>query len=293
MEAFDIETQSLTEKVVFPFTEDRRIIGLFVRSSQETEILAVSNKGDLATWTNEVPTPNVSLLPLVTDIQAVALQEHFLAVGGKGNKNPLKVFDLTDFTEPKLIHTAKSTMNTRLNTPFPVDIRAICFTSITDSSNLATANADGQIFLYDISRQASALFHRQVLPKKTVLVSLSPAEKDGSVIYTDVTGVIECYDLIKGTSYGRFKPQEGAVLSFLLLDSILITVSKDRFLRIFNYSTRTLLQKLYLKHTPTTFTVTRKDWIQASAQQYEDSDDEQVWEGMSRIPDKKRTKTSA
>ena len=54
-------------------------------------------------------------------------------------------------------------MNTRLNSPFNVDIRAICFIS---ASKIAVSNADGQIFLYDFSSKPPSLSHHQVLPKR-------------------------------------------------------------------------------------------------------------------------------
>lgn len=292
VEAFDIEAKALVaDKIIFPFPEDVKIIGLF---KLDTLILAVSNKATLATWTfGNSTTPSIVSLPAISEIQAVALQNNFLAVGGKGAKNNLKVFDLTKWDEPVCLFSAKNTLNPRLNADYLVDIRAICFTTREGAANLAVANADGQIFLYDFCRQSSALLIRQVLPKKTVLLSVSRAEKDGSVIYTDVTGIIECYDLLKGTSYGRFKPQEGAVQSFSLENSsILITIAKDRFLRIFNYSTRVLLHKIYLKHPPNTLTITRQDWLATHSKQYEDSDDEEVWEEMTSVPDKKRTKTA-
>lgn len=280
----------MTETVVFPFSEDRSIIGLF--ENGDHEILAISNLGDLATWSIDTPTPQLRTIPNVTDIKAVAKKDNYLAVGGKGVKNNLKVFDLNadDLTTP--LFSAKTTINTRLNSPFPVDIRSICFTSQDNHNNLATTSPDGQVFLYDFSRQASSILHHQVLPKKSLINSISRAEKDGSVIYTDVSGIIECYDLLKGKSYGRFKPQEGAVTSFVLSEGILITASKDRFLRIFNYSTRVLLHKIYLKHCPSSIIVTRQDWLVSHAQQYEDSEDEEVWEGMSSVPDKKRSKSS-
>ena len=288
VEAFDMDEQKLTDTVVFPFPEGHTLIGLFT-SSENGGLLAVSNKGDLAFWTMESKTPSLFSLPSVTEIQSVAKDANHLAVGGTGIKNNLKVFDISDPSNPTLVYSAKPTMNTRLNSHFPVDIRAICFTT-SSPANLATASPDGQVFLYDFTRQSSSILHRQVLPKRSVITSIARAEKDGSVIYTDVTGVIECFDLLIGKSYGRFKPQEGTVQASLLHNSVLITASKDRFLRIFNYTTRTLLHKIYLKHAPATITISRQDWLKIDAQQYEDSEDEQVWEGMSRIPDKKRAR---
>lgn len=271
---------------MFPFTEGHKVVGLF--ALEDDQIMAVSSNAQLAFWSLSNPTVSLKQLPQIYQIQAVAKLGNFLAVGGKGSKNNLKVFDLTDLTAP--LYTAKPTTNTRLNLPFNVDIRAICFTSLDKPEKLAVANSDGQIFLYDFARQASSLLNRQVLPKKSVLSSISRAESDDSVIYTDVSGVIERYDLLKGKSCGRFKSQEGAVTSFLIAgnQSILLTASKDRFLRIFNLSTRSLLHKLYLKHVPTTISITRQDWLEAHAQQYEDSEDEEVWEGMSRVSDNKK-----
>ena len=288
VEAFSVSESKLTDAVVFPFPQDRKLIGLF--EHEEDSVLAVSNRGDLVTWTAQDPTAkSFGYLDGFTEIQAVAKFENYLAVGGKGSKNNLKVFTL-QAEGSSLLYTAKPTMNTRLNSPFNVDIRAICFIS---ASKIAVSNADGQIFLYDFSLKATGLSHHQVLPKKTVIASLSRADRDGCVIYTDVSGVIECYDLTKGRSCGRFKPQEGCVQFFQLLgnNSILLTLSKDRFLRIFNFSTRALLHKVYLKHVPSTLQVANQSWLAALEEHYEDSEDEEVWQGMSRVPDKKRTKT--
>lgn len=293
IEAISVSSQALTETVVFPFTEDRTLVALY--ELDQEQIMAVSDHGEMATWSLKDLTVTLKQLPGVSQVQAAIKQGNVLAVGGKGPKNNLKVFDLTTLTS---IHTAKASTDTRLNRPFGIDIRAICFTFLDKSDSIAVANSDGQIFLYDFSIGPLPQFHRQVLPKKSVLLSLARAEKDGSVVYTDATGVIECYDLVKGKSYGRFKPQEGAVQTFLLSghNSILLTATKDRFLRIFNFSTRTLLHKIYLKHVPMTITITRQDWLEAHAQQYEDSEDEEVWEGMTRASSNdyknKRTKLS-
>lgn len=287
IEAFSISSQSLTDIVVFPFQEDRTLISLF-QAGEGDKIMAVSDHGEVATWSSHDLTVNLQNLPNVSQIQVASKQGNFLAVGGKGSKNNLKVFDLTSMT---LVHSAKVSTDTRLNRPFGVDCRAICFTSLESSSCLAVANSDGQIFLYNFNLAPTPQLYRQVLPKKSVLLSISRAERDGSVVFTDTTGVIECYDLLNGKSYGRFKPQEGAVQSFLLTgnDNLILTASKDRFLRIFNFSTRALLHKIYLKHVPATITIICQDWLKAHAQQYEDSEDEEVWEGMSR-PSEDETK---
>jgi WD40 repeat protein len=290
VEAFSVPQNKLTETVVFPFLDDHKIVGLFPHENDH--VMAVSSHGELAFWSHsDSAAVTRKTLPQASNIQAVAKLGNFLAVGGKGSKNNLKVFNLEDLTVT--LFTAKATLNTRLNLPFNIDIRAICFTSLEKPETVAVANSDGQIFFYDFSRQTSSLLHHQVLPKKTVLTSIfrTEAESDSTVIYTDVTGIIERYDLLKGKSSGRFKPQEGAVNSFLISgnNSILLTISKDRFLRIFNLSTRSLLHKVYLKHSPATITITRQDWLEAHAQQYEDSEDEEVWEGMTRkVDDKKK-----
>ena len=289
IEAFSISGSKLTDIVVFPFPEDRKLVGLF--EYKDDSVLAVSNRGDLVTWSAQDSAPKaLEALSGATEIQAVAKFGQFLAVGGKGTKNNLKVFSLAEDGTVSLLYTAKPTMNTRLNLPFTVDIRAICF---FDPSKLAISNSDGQIFFYDFTRQISSVSHHQVLPKKTAIASLSPAEREGCVIYTDLSGVIESYDLFKGRSYGRFKPHEGSIQSFQLIgsNSFLLTLSKDRFLRIFNFSTRSLVHKVYLKHVPITLQVANQTWLEAQKEQYENSEDEEVWEGMTRVSDKKRTKT--
>lgn len=286
VEAFSLKDRKLTDIVVFPFPEDRTLVGLFVKS--DDSLLAVSDKGDLATWSLNQLTPHIQTLPEVTDVCAVCKKDDLLAVGGKGSKNNLKVFNLNDLSKP--LYTAKPTINTRLNDPFKVDIRSICFTSSARSDLLAISNSDGQVFLYDFSLQSKALLYHQVLPKKSVINSISRADRDEVVIYSDVTGVIESFDLRAGRSYGRFKPQEGAVQASLLTsnDLLLLTASKDRYLRIFSFPTRTLLHKFYLKHVPTTISVVHQDWLKAHAQEYEDSEDEQVWESMTIVSDKNK-----
>lgn len=287
IEAFSVSENKLTETVVFPFAEGRSVIELF--ALENDQLMAVSSHGDVAFWSLSNLSVTVKTLSNVKQVQAAAKKGNFLAVGGMGSKNNLKVFNLDDLTVP--LYSAKPTTDTRLNRPFNIDIRAICFTSPDDKpEKIAITNADGQIFLYDFALKASSHLHRQVLAKKSVLTSITRVESDGNVIYTDVTGVIERYDLIKGKSCGRFNSQEGAVTSVVISgnDSIVLVAAKDRFLRVFNLSTRALLHKVFLKHVPSTITVVRQDWLQAHSQQYEDSEDEQVWEGMTRISDKKK-----
>lgn len=259
-------------------------------SDLKKEVVIISQNAGITLNSLKTDYTSRNFLHGMDNVQAAALKGHFLAVGGKGSKNNLKIYDLSqeDFSVP--IYSAKPTLDTRLDSHFLVDIRAICFTHESNNFALAVSNADGQIFTYDFSRQNGSTSNRQVMPKKTVISSLSRAEKDGSVIFTDVSGVIECYDLVAGKSYGRFKPHDGAVLSFAVSEKnlLILTVSKDRFLRIFNYSTRQLLHKIYLKNVPSALTILSEDWLTIEDFDYEDSDDEKVWEGMTTVADSKK-----
>lgn len=279
VECFDLSENSLTDVVVFPFSEDCAIVGIFEHCGS---VIAVSDQGSVAFWSFEDPSVTIEQIPGVSSVQAAAKVSSFLAIGGKGLKNNLKVFNLLD---RQIIYTAKATINNRLNQAFDVDIRAICFTKSNNcAQSVAVANADGQIFLYDFSKksESSSLLHHQVLPKKSVITSLVRAHRDDVVIFTNTAGIVECYDLRGKKSLGHYKSHEGAVRFMQLCgdDSILLTASNDRHIRIFNYSTRSLLHKIYVKHVPTTLTITRQDWLKSHAQQYEDSEDEEVWEAM-------------
>lgn len=291
-ESFDLEQEVLTDKVIFPFAEDCKVVGVF---PNENGLVAVSNNGDLAFWNDESEEATLKSLKAVEPAVAVK-RGNLIALGGKGIKNNLQLWDLNDLESGKAKVLAKQTQNVRLNMPYPVDVRGIAFTQRDNSDVMVTCNADGQLWLYDLKVKRVPVIERQVQPKKTSLTSVYATPKDDCVIYTTSDGVVEYYDMRAGRSFGRFGPHEGAITDLHITTGaengqgrLLITTCKDRFLRIFDFETRALLSKVYLKHVPTAFLVTKQPWLDILAKDYEDTEDEEFWEEMNQVPDK-RTK---
>ena len=293
-EAFNLEQNVLTEKLIFPFAEDRKLIRLF---ADEKDLVAISDQGEVARWTDESEAATVKVLKGV--VPAVAAEkENLIALGGKGIKNNLQLWDLKNLEATQQAKfLAKQTQNVRLSMPYPVDVRGITFAQKSNSDVLVTCNADGQLWMYDIRQKRTPIIERQVQPKKTTLVSVHATDKDDFVIYTTADGIVEYYDLRAGSSRGRFGPHEGAITDLHLTSGsvkghgkLLITTCKDRFLRIFDFSSRTLLSKVYLKHVPTAFTIISQSWLHVLDKEYEDSEDEEFWEDMNEVADAKKPK---
>ncbi len=289
-EAFDLEQNSLIDKVVFPFTEDRKIVNLF---SHGNEVVALNDQGEVAFWNEESQSATVKELKEFIPVTS-AKRGNLLALGGRGLKNNFQLWDL-DALEAKFV--AKQTQNVRLNMPYPVDVRGIAFTQKDSSEVVVTCNADGQLWLYDTRVKRTPILEKQVQPKRTSLVSVHATDKDDCVIYTTADGIVEYYDLRKGRSCGRFGPHEGAVTDLHITTGtekghgkLLITACKDRFLRIFDFSSRALLSKIYLKHVPNAFAVIDQSWFQVLDKEYEDSEDEEFWEDMNEVTDTKKRK---
>ena len=82
VEAFSVSELKLTETLVFPFSEDQKLLGLF--EYEENSVLAVSNRGDLVTWSSQDLTPKpLGCLPGINEIQTIVKHENLLAVGGR------------------------------------------------------------------------------------------------------------------------------------------------------------------------------------------------------------------
>ena len=290
-EYYNLETNEISEKVIFPFAEDRKIKAVFEHKDQ---ILAVSDHGEVALWNTESEEAVITELKGLA-VESVAKKDNILAVGGKGLKNNLQLWDLDKLTAPQVV--AKQTQNTRLNMPYPVDVRGIAFSQNDRSDVVVTCNADGQLWLYDFKVKKTPIIDRQVQPKKTAIASVHATPRDDCVIYTTPDGVVEAYDMRTGRSLGRYGPHEGAITDLLITSGLpsgqgklLITCCKDRFVRIFDYSTRAMLGKVYVKHVPNAVFLTGQSWLEMLAKEYADSEEEEFWEEMVEVPDQKKSK---
>lgn len=290
-EHLHLEQNSLDEKVIFPFAEDRKLVGFCVH---EKGVLAVSDRGDVAFWDADSETASVKEGKDMAPV-SIAKKGNIIALGGKGLKNILQLWELKDDSSFTMKVNAKQTQNVKLNMPYPVDVRGIAFTQKDTSDVVVTCNSDGQLWLYDFRVKRVPIIERQVQPKKTGLVSVFATDKDDCVIYTTADGIVEHYDMRAGRSLGRFGPHEGACTDLHITagtekgqGKLLITTCKDRYLRIFDFESRKLLSKVYLKHVPNTFTVTDQTWLKVLAKEYLDSEDEEFWEEMDEAITKKR-----
>jgi len=291
VERFDCVTRSSPkeEDTFLPFDGAEKVAHLFFSSS----VMALSASGRLVSVAKDSK-DEAKQLSIFKNKQCRTLKEIVcadsfegkLAVAGSGPLGSLTVFEV-DKSVDKPIYKAKPILNTRLNIPVPEDNRSIAFLG---PDRVVVGTALGALNVFDISSAEKAIITRQVFEKGTAIRALYKTGNNDQVILVDAQNVIELYDVARGRGLGRFPGHEGSILCVALARwkqrNLLITGSHDRYMRIFDFNTRKLLFKQYLKQVPRALHVLIK---QDSKQDLTDSDEERLWDELPvAISDKRR-----
>jgi WD40 repeat protein len=225
-----------------------------------------------------------------------AYSDGMLALAGKGSRNNLCVYKLADAVEGvaelKPLLMAKDQFNEKLRLAIPVDCRAVCFAG---KERVVVSTGTGAIDVYPIKASTKPVlpsFSKKILPKDSVVRGLYPCPESDAILISDGQGVLEAFDLAAGKPIGRFAGHEGAITAAISVRvnkrQLLISGSKDRFLRIFDFATRKLLFKQYMKYVPSSVMARLEPESASGAESNSDSETSSLWDEMQIAPESKK-----
>ncbi|KAI5966155.1 NSA1 [Candida pseudojiufengensis] len=222
-------------------------------------------------------------LPDTKPIEAFTVHprfENIFAYGGKENdlkviqlfdsKVNSKIFnkDFKDVFIPKILYQAKNVKNDHLDLRVPIWITNILFFNeeTKDKFRIITSTKYGQIRLYDSSHGKKPTQDYPV-SQNSILTLTFANEEQSEIIITDTSSLIAKYslnqidnkafktnsatagDIIKPAPklLGRYTGgNTGATVAVQLLDDIVALAGLDRYLRVFDVSSREIIAKVYV-----------------------------------------------
>ncbi|KAF9206639.1 WD repeat-containing protein 74 [Haplosporangium sp. Z 27] len=208
---------------------------------------------------------------------------------------------------------AKNVKNDHLDLRVPVWNTDFVFLSQYDTSRVAVGTRNYQIRVYDIKSGA----RRPVVDAEVgdmPVVTMSNGKDGSEIVFSDTVTNVYSVDTITGTVLGQYKGFTGVATALATFTPFggesetthLVSVALDRCLRVHEMSnTRKLLHKVYLKQRMTAIVVgefapaepveddedgeTPKRKSTADDGEADDEDDD-IWESMSKLEDKKSKK---
>jgi ribosome biogenesis protein NSA1 len=193
-----------------------------------------------------------------------------LAVGGKSIN--LTLYDLNT-KQAKL--KFKNVKPDNLGLEQPIWITDICY---ANEHVIATATAHHQVRLFD--QRASKKPVADVLVGEN-RVNCIMASKDGNtLIYADSIGNVEKLDARNGLKKcGKFSGNTGSVRSIAMDDNeeCLATVGLDRYLRVFDYNSRSVKYKVYLKQKLNCVVFAGSSQEKVKQNGAEEEEDDELW----------------
>ncbi|KAG0223055.1 WD40-repeat-containing domain protein [Mortierella sp. GBAus27b] len=215
------------------------------------------------------------------------------------------------------IFKAKNVKNDYLDLRVPVWNTDFQFLSQSDSSRIAVGTRHHQIRVYDTKSGA----RRPTLDKEIgdmPVVAMANVKDLNEIVFSDTMTNVYSVDTLTGAILGQYKGITGVVTDLVTFRPVedestihLASVSMDRHLRIHEMDqTRKLLHKVYLKQRMTAVVVgeytpaepaededegdTSKKSRKSEAIVNDDGDDdEDVWESMAKLQDRKTKKRKA
>lgn len=164
-----------------------------------------------------------------------------LASGGKDHD--LKLWDLSGTST----FAARNVRNTMLDLQVPIHIRDLCFVG-PSGDKVATATAHHQIRLYDTKAQRRPVLDISVGKHSFNTCTATP---DGNaIIVGDAFGNLSLVDLrAPGRTLATFSGFAGAITDVAVHPTkpLVAAVGLDRFVRVHNTQTKSLVSKTYLK----------------------------------------------
>ncbi|KJE91284.1 hypothetical protein CAOG_02443 [Capsaspora owczarzaki ATCC 30864] len=174
---------------------------------------------------------------------APASEGRFIATGG--NESDLRVWDVTNTAAP--VFQAKNLPHDNTELRVPVWITDLNFIPNTSAQQVVVGTAYKEIRLYDarVKRRPTLM----ITVGEYGVNSLTCSNDGRSVFVGDKAGHISAWDLRNGNAMGRYKGCAGAIRGMQQHATLplLAVASVDRFVRVYDVSTRVLAHKFYVK----------------------------------------------
>ena len=272
---------------------DAPIVGVTVHSEK---ILACNVKGSVSIWDGSDMTAQKSIGENICAVKQSKKQCNFVAFGGK--ENNLKLYDIEHLEKP--VFTAKNVRNDFLDLRQPVWVNAIDFIG-NEESRIIVGTGHHKVQLYDTRKQRRPI--DEILWEEYPITSISLGSDGNDLIVGNTTGSMASIDLRKKQKNGSFKGNKGSITSIKCHQSqgFVVCTGLDRFLRIYDISTRGILQKFYLKSRLTSILLSETSYgdeifgkslssnlsrLKKSALKNETDDaDDSIWNEMELVAD--------
>eukprot|EP00794_Sanderia_malayensis_P006108 gene6108-6812_t len=226
---------------------------------------------------------------------------NFIAAGGK--ENNLKVYDVNNIDKP--IFAAKNVRNDMLDLRQPVWITDVAFLNGDSGANsrILTSTGDHHIKIYDPQKQKRPVI--DIKWNEYPITCLSIANDENTIVVGNTAGYMASFDLRTLSQIGSFKGIAGSIRSIEChtKQDFVACCGLDRFLRLYNVSTRELIRKVYLKSQLNCILLSKfcyeekpspdlnsekadnSESVKKMDDLLEDVDEESIWEKMEKTTD--------
>lgn len=197
------------------------------------------------------------------------------AIGGKDWDVELVKLDF-DKKKVEKSFKAKNVKNDRLNMAVPISITNVHFLSTT---RFITTTGYGQIRIYDITKGRRPtndikVSERSIKP----LVAGSP----DNVVFADNHSNVNQFSVKKLKLGGKYHGFTGAAQALHSTDTLLAAGGLDRYLRVFNLTTREQVAKVFVgTHVVDLFILEDKDELEKRKKE-EVEDDDEMWKELNQ-----------
>ena len=217
-------------------TGESPIVGIIIYNGK---MVACNTNGEMSIWDGD---HKVFDKEIRNNVCAFRQYTNFVGLGGK--ENNLKIFDIERMEKP--VFVAKNVRNDFLDLRQPVWVTAIDFIG-GEQCKVAVGTGHHKIQIYDTRKQRRPIDEIVWGDYPITSMALEPSGHD--VIVGNTIGNMASIDLRKKQKSGNFKGIKGSISSIKCHHSqeFVVCVGLDRWLRIYDIKTRSLLQNLYLK----------------------------------------------
>lgn len=168
-----------------------------------------------------------------------------LAVGGKGQGNDLKVYDIET---QKVTYKAKPPPQNWLGYRAPPYVSAIEFVPGTDSKQVLVGTGEHVVRLYDTRQDKRAVMDLSV--GETTITAMAVSKDARFAFIGNAKGQLNTVDLRAKQVFAKFKGTSGSIREIAAHpggEPLIAVAGLDRYLRVYNTDTRKCLGSAFMK----------------------------------------------
>lgn len=262
--SYIISLEVVGDRWLFACTKSGRIIAM--------------DLGNFEVSNGQLPIPSAKGKQSLCIFRRNPFKEEEFAVGG--NEIDVKIVNIKAASdcrvEVKTIWKSKNVKNDKLDLRVPIWVHNILFQSETE---FITVTKYGQLRMYDTSKGRRPFADIKISDHP--ITSLSFADSNmKEIIYSDTHMTTALFNLDEKLSLGKFAGATGAVQDIHVCGTLLATGGLDRYLRVFDISTREIAGKIFIG------TQVSRVWILEGEDGKEDRDE--LWDNLDQTDDSDR-----